>query len=164
MIKNLKQKKKSNMTKNQAIISYLVATTIIEVEENSDEKIHHFTKKFESTNNLTNRREAIKHYLLQAHYLNNFSKINFSSEQEIENKDYKDYKSYDLSIKILHPNLNKYKIDESELVAIHESLKYEFGILNNNININFLDVYDCRGFIQKIDKKDYIKLYLESNI
>jgi hypothetical protein len=161
-VKNIKTKAKNMKTKNALIIEYQVAIHIADVDKNGNRTNQSFGETFKSTDMLTNRREAIEYYILQINFFLNEEQINFSSPEEAKNKNYKDYKSFSITLQVSDNNGNCFYIDEGEPESIFEFLNYESNILKKDKNIDFKIVDDCWGGQTKILKEDYAFFNLDS--
>jgi hypothetical protein len=155
MSKNSKAKDKKMNTTNTIIIEYQVAIYIADVDKNGNKTDQYFEKNFKSTDMLTNRRKAIDYYRLQINFFLNESQIDFSSPEEARIKNYKDYKSFSISLQVSDNNENCFYIDEYEPESIFEFLNYESNILKTDQNTDFILVDDCWGGTQKVIKEDY---------
>lgn len=153
MKKNAKAKNNKLKTSTPLLVEYLVNIHINIVDKDGNNKPQSIDKKFDSTDILNNRREAIQYYLYQLDFFLNTSQINFSSPASARLKNYKDYKSFSIALQISDNQENCFDIDEPD--SIFEFLSYEYDVLQNYQNIDSILIEDNWGNRIKVLKEDY---------
>lgn len=150
---NLKVKSKNLKTSIPLLVEYIVNIHINIIDNDGTNEPQSFDKKFDSVDILVNRKEAIQYYQTQLLFFLGTSQINFSSPDTARLKNYKDYKSFSIALQISDNQGNCIDIDEPD--SIFEFLSYEYDILQNYQNIDFILIEDNWGNHIKVLKEDY---------
>lgn len=142
------------MKTKRSRINYSVTIYITEVDQNRTRVNSNFVKTFNSTDILSNRKEAISYFELMQQFFLSESNFDFSSPLEAQIKNYKNYKSFSISLDIIVNNENYISL-EGDSESLFEFLSYEAEILENNKNTDFIEVENSWGEKQKVLKDNY---------
>ncbi len=144
--------KKENTKSNLLILEYIVHIHINIVNDEGKMDHQSFNKIFNSTNILENRRDAIEYYLDQSNFFLNHPKIDFSSPIEAEIKNYRDFKSFSITLEISDNDENYILIHDTE--SLFEFLIFEATILKNHPEVTFTQIKDQEGDIYSVNKEN----------
>lgn len=157
MSKNLNAKSKKMKLQNSSMLEYRVNIHINIVDKKGKIKDQSFDKKFNSKNLLKSRREAIEYYIDQRSFFLNDSGIDFSSPAEAELKNYKDYKSFSITLEVLYYDRTCIDIDEPD--SIFEFLDLESEVFKNYPGTSLIECNDFQGDAHIVLEEDFSFFY-----
>lgn len=157
MSKNLNTKSKKMQLQNSSMLEYLVTMHINIVDKKGKIKGQSFDKKFNSADLLKNRREAIEYYIDQRNFFRNNSGIFFSSPFEAKLTDYKNYKSFSITLQVSDNNGTYIYIDEPD--SIFEFLDLESQVFQNYLLTPLIKVDDFHGHPHSVLEEDFSFFY-----
>lgn len=156
MSQNLNTRSKKMKSQN-SILEYLVNIHINEVDKKGKIKGQSFDKKFNSKDLLKNRREAIEYYIDQSNFFLQKSGIDFSSPFEAEQKNYKDYKCFSITLQVSYHDGTCIDIDEPD--SIFEFLDLEAEVFKNYPDKSLVEFNDFQGYTHTTLEENFSFFY-----